>query len=214
MPDDAFSRSPFARGMRRPLRRGAQRNERPEPRAADVPAEGAAKAGGPWPLWSTVLPEHADAKTATGSVHGANPGVDPALPTALFRTWVNGPCKTIYCCVLEGVPGDGALALGPDGKETAKAVEIIAHDVMAASGEANPKQPGFRIHALTADPAAVRQDILDAAVQAPWSSGICFLYDAQAMKRTDVLAGLGLTFRSNAPGQAGSAEAVAPADAG
>lgn len=215
MPDDGFSRSPFARGMRRPLR-GGRRNERPEPRDAEAPAEGAVKSGGPWPIWSTVLPEHADARAATAAMRGARSDADPASATTLFRTWINGPCKTVYCCALEGTPVDGALTVGADGKETAKAVEIIAHDVMASSGEANPKQPGFRIHAITADAAAVRQDILDAVTAAPWSSGICFLYDPQTVKRSDVLAGLGLTFGSDA-GQAAAAEATDPtptADAG
>lgn len=212
MPEDGFSRSPFARGMRHAPRGGARRAERPDPRAAEAPTEGAVKPGGPWPLWSTVLPEHADARAATGAMRGARSDADPASAATLFRTWINGPCKTIYCCALEGTPVNGALTVGSDGKETAKAVEILAHDVMASSGEANPKQPGFRIHPITTDAASVRQDILDAVAAAPWSSGICFLYDPQTVKRSDVLAGLGLTFGSDAD-QASAAETATPTPA-
>lgn len=191
MPDAGFPASSAARGGRRPMPRRMRPVERPEPQD-EAGGDGAARQGGPWPLWSTALPERASAQVATGPVHGTASVADAALTTTLFRTWINGPCKTVYCCAVEGVPADGVLTLAPADKDTAKAVEALAHDVMASSGGPGSQQPEFSIHALPADPAAVRQDVLDAVADAPWSSGICFLYDPGAVERSVVLAGLGL----------------------
>lgn len=209
MPDVGSPMSLGARFGRRPMPR---RPREPEPRASDAPVDAATRQGGPWPLWSTALPEQADAKVATGPVHGAAPAADPMLPTTLFRTWLNGPCKTIYCCALEGVSADGALTLGAAGRATASAVEALAHAVMATSGGSGSQKPGFVVHPLATDPAAARQEILDAVSEAPWSSGICFLYDPQAVERSAILAGLGLM--PDAPVAPPSTAAAAAPEAG
>lgn len=209
MPDVRSPIPPASRFGRRPM---PHKPREPEPRAGDEPADATARPGGPWPLWSTALPDGVDAKVATGPVHGTEPAADPMVTTTLFRTWLNGPCKTIYCCALEGVSADGALTLGAAGRATASAVESLAHAVMATSGASGSQKPGFVVHPLGADPAAVRQEILDAVIAAPWSSGICFLYDPQAIERGAVLAGLGLM--PDAPVAAPAADAAAAPEAG